>query len=284
MKRSFVVISLIILIAACKKTDTTDSTVSLQTNYTDVAYGSDPAQVMDIYLPPNRSVSKTNVLVMIHGGGWNAGDKTDFTAYVDTIQARFPGYAVFNINYRLANGLTNLFPTQSDDVKAAIGFIYSKRNDYKISDNYALLGASAGAQLALLQAYRDTVPVKVKTVVDFFGPSDMTAMYNNPTLPGGEIPIQNVMGTTPSLNSALYADNSPINFITSRVPPTIIFHGGSDIVVRHEQSDSLFAHLDSANVRATYVIYPTQNHGWTNSDTLTNSFNYVQAFLLENMP
>ncbi|MEO8770347.1 MAG: alpha/beta hydrolase [Ferruginibacter sp.] len=285
MKKSFVVISfIVVLFAACKKTDTTDSSVALQTNFTNVAYGTDPAQVMDIYLPPNRSTTHTNVLIMIHGGSWSGGDKTDFISYIDTIQYRFPTYAIFNINYRLATGIFNLFPTQENDVRSAVAFIYSKRADYKISDNYAILGASAGGHLALLEAYKDTTPIRIKTVIDFYGPADMTAMYNNPTFPGGQIPIFNVVGTTPQLDSLLYAQSSPINFITPRVAPTIILHGGSDIVVRHEQSDSLAAHLDSANVITRYVFYPTQNHGWTNNDTLKNSFNEIQTFVNAHMP
>lgn len=285
MKKIFIAASILtIVIAACKKTDTTDSTVPLQTNYTNVAYGIDPAQVMDVYLPPNRSTSFTNVLVLIHGGSWSGGDKTDFATFIDTIQKRFPDYAIFNLNYRLASGTQNLFPTQEQDINTAIDFIYSKRNDYKISDNYALLGTSAGAHLALLQAYKDTLPVRAKTVIDFFGPSDMTEMYNNPTIPGGELVIFSVMGTTPTGNSSLYAESSPVNYVTPRVSPTIIFHGSSDIVVRHEQSDTLFARLDSANVAATYVVYPTQGHGWTNSDTLSDSFNRLDAFLRQHMP
>ena len=283
-KISLLILSLIISIVACKKTDTTDSTISLQTNYTNVAYGTDPSQVMDVYLPPNRSIANTNVLIMIHGGGWNSGDKTDFAAFIDTIQTRFPTYAIFNINYRLANGILNLFPTQENDVRSAVAFIYSKKVSYKISDNYAILGASAGAHLALLEAYKDTTPIRMKTVIDFFGPTDMAAMYNDPAIPGGDIPILAVMGTTPLLDSLLYAQSSPINFVTPRVTPTIILHGGSDIIVKHEQSDSLFAHLDSANVAAAYVLYPTQNHGWTNTDTLNNSFNNIQAFVNAHMP
>lgn len=269
---------------ACKKTDTTDSTIPLQTNFTNVAYGDDPAQVMDVYLPPNRSTSNTNVIVMIHGGGWNSGDKTDLAAFVDTIQRRLPNYAIFNLNYRLAGTGTNLFPTQENDIKAAIEFIYSKRNEYTISNNYALFGASAGAHLALLQAYKYTSPVKAKVVVDFFGPTDMAAMYNNPTIPGGEIFIANVMGTTPVFDSLLYAHSSPVNYVDTLATPTIIFHGGSDLIVRHEQSDSLFARLDSNNIAGVYKIYPTQGHGWTNNDTLADSFNRTQLFLNARMP
>ena len=49
-----------------------------------------------------------------------------------------------------------------------------------ISDKFVLLGASAGGHLSLLHAYKYTTPVKIKAVVDFFGPTDLVDMYNNP--------------------------------------------------------------------------------------------------------
>ena len=282
LTKSLLAISLLLLIASCKKKDTTDSSVALQTNFTNVAYGTHAAQAMDVYLPPNRNMSETKVLVMIHGGGWSSGDKTDMNAYVDTFRRRFPDYAIFNLNYRLAGPAVNLFPSQEQDIKAAIEFIYFKREAYAISDKFALIGASAGAHLALLQAYKYETPVKIKAVIDFFGPADMKAMYTDPAFPGGDAVILNVTGTTPSLDSVLYAQSSPINFIVATSTPTFILHGGADMIVRPAQSDSLFARLDSANVVATYVKYPTQNHGWY-GDTLSNSFNIIQPFLISRM-
>ena len=38
----------------------------------DVAYGSDPAQRFDVYLPPNPR--NAPVIFMVHGGAWKAGD------------------------------------------------------------------------------------------------------------------------------------------------------------------------------------------------------------------
>ena len=274
---------MIVIIVSCKKTDTTNASVSLQTDIMNVAYGSDPLQNMDIYLPPNRSTTDTKVLVMIHGGGWTSGDKADFNGFIDTVKQRLPNYAIFNLNYRLAGNANNFFPTQENDIKSAIEFIYSKRADYFISDKFALLGASAGAHLALLQGYKYTSPVKVKAIIDFFGPTDMAAMYNSPAMPGADLAILNVMGTTPSLDSVLYATSSPINFVTPTAAPTLILHGGVDAVVSISQSDSLFARLDSANVISSYVIYPTQNHGWTGAD-LYDSFNKMQSFLNARLP
>jgi acetyl esterase/lipase len=282
-KISVAILLALFIIASCKKTDSTHANIALQTNIANVAYGNDPAQSMDIYLPPSRSTDQTKVIVLIHGGGWTSGDKSDFNPFVDTLQKRFPNYAIFNINYRLAVAPnTNLFPTQENDVKTAIEFIYSKRSEYFISDKFALIGASAGAHLALLQAYKYISPVRIKAVVDFFGPADMNAMFYNPTPLTDSTPIRAVMGAAPYQDSTLYYQSSPINYVVETSSPTIIFHGDADLVVRHEQSDSLYAKLEAANAVATYIKYPNQGHGWL-GDTLTNSFNYLQTFLNANV-
>ncbi len=223
---------------------------------------------------------------MIHGGAWSSGDKADFTAFVDTMKRRLPGYAVFNINYRLAAGTSNLFPTQENDVKSAVDFIYSKRNEYLISDKYVLLGASAGAHLALLQAYKYNSPVKVKAVVDFFGPTDMVDMYNNPASP--YVPaslIAALMGGTPTSNPAIYASSSPINYVsTASAMPTIMLHGGLDPLVRPSQSTALQARLNTAGIVNQYVLYPAGGHGDWDNATYFDAFNKTQAFITANVP
>lgn len=247
-----------------------------------VAYGTDAAQKMDIYLPGGRTTGTTKVLIMIHGGGWTQGDKSEFTAYIDTLKRRLPGYAIFNINYRLATGSANFFPTQENDVKAALDFIYSKRNEYFISDKYILLGASAGGHLALLQAYKYTTPVKIKAVVDFFGPTELVDMYNNPPNPLIPLLMTQVTGGTPATHAALYQQSSPFNFATAQSPPTILLHGGVDIVVAPSQSVQLKNKLQTLGVINQYVFYPTEGHGWTGAN-LADSFDKIQAFITANV-
>lgn len=284
MKQLLSAITLCLLLASCQKDidpNSGDVPLSAETQ-TNVAYGSDPLQKMDVYLPQGRTTSSTKVIILIHGGAWNQGDKADFTVFVDTLKKRLPGYAIFNINYRLATGTSNFFPVQEEDVNAAIDFIYSKRNDYKISDKYVLLGASAGGHLALLQAYKNSTPVKIKAVVDFFGPTDLVDMYNNPTDPLIPIILAQVVGGTPATKATLYHDSSPINFVTAQSPPTILLHGGVDVVVSYTQSDMLNTALQAAGVTHQYVFYPTENHGWTGAN-LTDSFDKIAAFLTANV-
>ena len=247
----------------------------------DVSYGSNAQQKMDVYLPGDRNTTSTKVIIMIHGGGWNSGDKSDFNQYVDSLKKREPAYAIFNINYRLANA-PDIFPAQEQDVKAAVEFIYSKRSEYGISDKFVLIGASAGAHLALLQAYKYSSPVKPKVVVDFFGPTDLVEMYNNPTTPLVPLLLNAVTGTNPTINNTLYTQSSPINFVTAQSPPTIVLHGGADIVVSSSQSALLNNKLSVAGVVHQYVFYPTEGHGWIGAN-LTDSFNKIQAFLAANV-
>jgi acetyl esterase/lipase len=250
---------------------------------TNVAYGTDASQKMDVFLPANRTTTATKVMIVIHGGGWSAGDKSDMTTYVDILKNRLPDYAFFNVNYRLAAlPSTNIFPAQELDIKAVTEFINSKRADYLISDKFVLLGASAGAHLALLQAYKYATP-KIKAVVDLYGPTDMADMYNNPastqvTPSSIAFIVTGSPFATPALNAGTYSISSPITYVSTLSPPTIIFHGGADSLVRPSQSTSLVALLAQKGVTRQYVPYPTENHAYQGA-SLIDTYNKAVSFL-----
>src|SRR5688500_14622580 len=97
--------------SSCRKTINTSTPTSvISETLTNVSYGNHPKQTMDIYLPSNRTTSSTKVLIAIHGGGLISGDKSDLAEHVETLRKRLPGYAIFNINYRLAINPDTLFP------------------------------------------------------------------------------------------------------------------------------------------------------------------------------
>jgi acetyl esterase/lipase len=250
-----------------------------------VAYGTDALQKMDIYLPANRTTATTKVMILIHGGGWISGDKADFAPNMDTLKKRIPDYAIFNLNYRLAAfPATNIFPTQEMDIKAAVDFIYANRSSYLISDKFVAMGASAGGHLSLLQSYKYTSPVKMKAIVDFFGPTDMADMYTNP----GSYPALSIAllfgGATPATNQTAYNQSSPIFFAGASSCPTIILQGGVDPLVNATtQSLALKTKLTTAGAVNQYVFYPTGGHGDWDAATYTDAFNKIQAFLAANV-
>lgn len=262
------------------------STTIAATTIADVVYGADNLQKMDVYLPANRSTVSTKVIVLIHGGGWTNGDKNEIALFVDSIQKRLPDYAIFNINYRLNKDKMTIFPTQENDVKTALQFIFSKAREYLISDKYVLIGASAGAHLALLQGYKHDAPVKPKAIASFFGPGDLIDLVNKPV--GGNIFLSLVfvkaIGKTPEEDAALYASSSPVNFIKSTSPPTILFHGGADPFISPSQSENIKNKLTAAGVVNQYNLYPGKGHGddWGGA-IYADAFNKLQAFLIANV-
>ena len=287
-------VSIFILFASCSKNDSGGGTTPTPTppaavrTIMDTSYGGDAKQKMDIYLPANRTATNTKVLVLIHGGSWSGGDKSDFNlTVIDTLKKRLPDYAIFNVNYRLAAlPATNTFPTQENDIKSAVEFVYNNRASFLIGDKFVTMGFSAGGHLALLHAYKYTSPVKVKAVVDFFGPTNMAGMYNDYAGTPAQFGIFALMGnTTPASNPVLYTESSPFTYATSsNACPTIILHGGTDVTVYPTQSTTLRDKLTTAGVINQYVFYPTGGHGNWDVATYTDAFNKIQAFLGVNVP
>ena len=274
---------LVIGFSSCKKSESADGEVKQQ-DIMNVSYGADASQKLDIYLPANRNSDKTKVLVFIHGGSWSGGDKSEFTSAISALRLMLPAYAIFNLNYRLATSASTRFPAQINDVQSAIDFIATKSAEYKINGNkIGLIGASAGAQLALLQAYKNNSNGKIKAVVDLFGPADLTTLYNNHPFPTVSQPtLVTYLGTTPSANATLYQQASPITFVTSTSVPTQIFHGELDYVVPIAQSTSLKTKLQSFSVKVEMVTYAGEGHGWFGSN-LIDTYSKVVTFIQQNV-
>jgi acetyl esterase/lipase len=282
MKRILFVLTTIIVLSSCDKNDVvTDQPLSAQT-YTDVSYGTDAAQKMDIYLPAGRT-DTTKMIILVHGGAWTMGDKTDFSTYVPVLQQRLPGYAIANINYRLATTAVNHFPVQETDMKAAVDFLVQKTGDYHISQKFVLLGASAGGHMALLQAYKYSTP-RIQAVVDFFGPTDMTGLYN--FYPAGslnQIGIQILMNGTPASNALLYNQSSPVNYVTAQSAPTIIFHGTADDIVPVAQSTALKNKLQSFGVVNQMTTYTGLGHEVWPASIMNDAFDKIETFIKTNV-
>lgn len=255
----------------------------------DVSYGT---AKMDIYLPANRSTNNTKVLILLHGGAWATGDKNGgddddphFLRTLDSFKSRLSDWAIFNVNYRLANVTgKNKFPAQEDDIKNAVQYIFSRKSEFAISDKWVYAGLSAGAQLVMLQGYKYNTPVKPKAIIDFYGPVDMTALYNwSDALTQSGLRI--LLNGTPSNNATLYTSSSPITFVTKDSPPTIILQGGADDTVPEAQGLALRDKLKSMGVTCEYADYlQGETHGWSSADIWTKCFNSIQNFLQTNVP
>ena len=111
----------------------------------DVAYGDDPLQVLDLYVPRAAADKPRPVLLFVHGGGFTRGDKHgDFYPDNITAWAASHGMVGVNINYRLAPA--NPWPAGAKDLAAAIA--WTRANIARHGgdpDRIILWGHSAGA-------------------------------------------------------------------------------------------------------------------------------------------
>ena len=288
MKYFFSILFVSVFFVACQKEETiVEQPQSLaEKSIMGVSYGTDTAQRMDIYLPAGRTATTTKAIVIIHGGGWLIGDKAEMNQFIPVIKQQLPEYAIFNINYRLgAYPATNPFPTQENDVKAALNFIVGKASEYIFNTNkLTLLGASAGGHLALLQAYKNMSP-KVAAVVDLFGPTDLPALYSfYASSPVNQLALQLLLSGTPGTNAALYQSSSPINFVTAQSQPTLILHGTADPIVPIAQSTALKTKLETMGVYTKMVSYPGAGHGDWNTATFAAAYTEIVSFLSAKNP
>ncbi len=121
-----------------------------------VAYGKHPRQVIDFYQA--KSDKPTPVVLYIHGGGWQGGDKNsvgNVKAYHDA------GISVAAINYRyVKNGVEEKVepPVKAplEDAARALQFIRSKAVEWNIDKKrIGATGGSAGACSSLWLAFHD---------------------------------------------------------------------------------------------------------------------------------
>jgi len=231
--------------------------------------------VGDLYLPKSRA--KAPVLVAIHGGGWQVGNR-QFYRYWGLFLAR-AGYAVFAIDYRL--GKPGVYPAAVYDAKAAVQFVRAKAAEFDLDpDRIGLVGDSAGAHLAAqvalagdqyTSAYRDdanaAVSANVKCVIGFYGVYDMLAQWTHDltTRPNDKI-VEKFLGASPMQNRRLYFDASPISYATvdhNQVRFLLIHGTDDDIVDPPTQSGAFLAALTQSGFFVRRIIIPGAGHFWS---------------------
>lgn len=112
-----------------------------------VAYGPDPAQRFDLYLPANPA--NAPVVFYVHGGGWANGDKTN-PGLANKLAYWLPkGYAVISSNYRMVPVAMPL--EQAHDVARGVALAQRRAGEWKLDPRrVVLMGHSAGAHLVAL--------------------------------------------------------------------------------------------------------------------------------------
>jgi acetyl esterase/lipase len=237
-----------------------------------VSYGSDENQVFDIYLPENRTTS-TKILILIHGGSWISGDKSDMSSIKTFISALHPNIGIVNMNYTLAGINNPPVPMQTEDISTVVDYLSMNKSSLIVSDDIGFIGLSAGAHLSLLWSYAYDANNQVDMVCSIVGPANFTdpAYYDNVVYQ----PVFQLFGN-PSIEFLESA--SPYHRATTGSPPTLLFYGGMDPLVPTSQGIDMDAQLTTLGVPHEFHFYPEEGHGW-DGENLLDTTSKISAYI-----
>ncbi|WP_316813339.1 alpha/beta hydrolase [Pedobacter heparinus] len=219
---------------------------------------------MDLYLPPVKS-APAPVVINIHGGGWNKGNKESQTGFSGFFKR---GYAVANIAYRLTGVATA--PAAVEDTRCALIYLISNAKKLNIDVNkIVIMGGSAGGHLALMGGLLENNPVfdtnckgtaniKVAAIIDKYGITDVWDW--------GYGKLKTSKSATSWLGAKAKDQDfarsvSPLYQVKKSSPPVFIVHGDADPIVPYEQSVALKAKLDELGVKNEFITVKGGLHG-----------------------
>ena len=142
MKRLACVLSLVWTIPAVAHAQQITRDITYDTGH--------PSQVLDVYAPDGAK--NLPVVFWMHGGGWQAGDKSEVARKPQAFMAR--GYVFVSINYRLLPAVA--MSDINRDVARALGWVHRNIASYGGDpDRLLVMGHSAGGELAALMCTDD---------------------------------------------------------------------------------------------------------------------------------
>ncbi|MBI2926640.1 MAG: alpha/beta hydrolase [Verrucomicrobia bacterium] len=232
------------------------------------------ALTLDVFQP--EKANGAAILFMVSGGFFSSHEAINanfYRAFLDR------GYTVFAV----VHGSQPKFVITEieQDIHRAVRFIRHNAARYSVDPNkFGITGASAGGHLSLTMGTQGTTgkadakdPVDrassaVQAVACFFPPTD----FLNYGQPGEDAvgvgilkdfkPAFGPRSDTPEERQKLGKEISPVYFITSNLPPTLIIHGDADKLVPIQQAESFIAKAKEAGVNAKLVVKEGKAHGW----------------------
>jgi acetyl esterase/lipase len=233
----------------------------------------------DLYLP--EGAGNAPVLVGVHGGGWQLGDRKFYRHWGNYLAKN--GYAVFAVEYRLMRPGVNTWPGAVYDCKAAVQFVRARAAELGLDpERIALIGDSAGAHLAALVAlaggemlfateYQSdryaSVRADVKAVVGIYGVYDMAAQWEHDLFarPRDQI-TERFLGCPLTVSRKAFFEASPLSYATvdkNRTRFLLIYGREDDIVDPATQSEKFLMALKQAGFFARTIVVPGAGHFWS---------------------
>lgn len=235
--------------------------------------------VIHFYEPTRRLFRNAPLVVYVHGGGWEQGTHELGRDELDIVNPlRDFGVAVASVQYRLTDK-NNKFPDPVNDVTDAIRYLTANANELDIDKGRICeLGGSAGAHLSLLAAFAQdkfqddpgliNIRYDIRCIVALSTPCDFVDLscYEGEDLTRVKALLTNFLGYTDEQNPAIYAEASPVTYISRNALPIFMAHGEKDTVVPIIQADNYYAKAIAAGMHIEYIRVLNGKHGLGSAD------------------
>jgi acetyl esterase/lipase len=220
----------------------------------------------DLYFPKEiPKGQRVPAVVIIHGGGFNDGDKGKAREINIGANLAFHNYVGMSINYKLRKTKGQVtWPQNLYDCKTAVRWLRKNAEQLQIDPNrIAVIGCSAGGNLAAMLAVTQsedrldpTGPygehsARVSCAVDFYGPVDLLNYHD-----------VKMLNKTRAENPELYRKASPITYVRKSAAPILIVHGMADQTVSVGQSETFAEALKKAGAKYELVVIPDAEHSF----------------------
>lgn len=231
---------------------------------------------MNLYMPEEAADAPRPGMVMVHGGAWIAGSRTQQAWYAR--QFARAGYVVLSCDYRMMP--RHAFPACVEDAKAAVRWMRGHAEELQVDpDRIVAFGASAGGHIAgMLAATRPEDGFEgtenagpssaVQAAVILYGAVDLTAYRDGAGGGGGSKFVAAFTGKNfpEELGKARGMDSfewaSPLSYVHAGMPPVHLTHGTHDALVPHVQSVRFHERLQATGVSSELKLWERRNHGF----------------------
>ncbi|MDB5736193.1 MAG: alpha/beta hydrolase [Alphaproteobacteria bacterium] len=213
------------------------------------AYGPDPRQKLDVYVPQGLK-GPAPVLLFIYGGAWSSGRRDAYLALGQAFATK--GIVTVVADYRLYPQVK--YPAFVEDAAGALAWVHGHIAEHGGDPGRIFVsGHSAGAYNAVMLAAEPKFieaaggkPDWIRGVIGIAGPYDF--------LPLTEPQYIDIF------HGAHNEDAMPINHVDGKRPPMLLVAGDADATVGPGNSDRMAARLKSFGNQAQVIKYPGVGH------------------------
>jgi acetyl esterase/lipase len=232
------------------------------------------ALTLDVFQP--QTTNGYGLVVIMSGGFFSSHDWINpalFGVYLKR------GYTVFAVVH--GSQPKFIIPEAQQDLHRAVRFIRSHAAQYGIQPNrLGVTGASAGGHLSLTLGTQggpgeaqakdpvDRESSAVQAVACFFPPTDLLN-YGQPGEDAVGVgilkefkPAFGPRSDTAESRQIYGQEISPIYYVTSNLPPTLIIHGDADKLVPYQQAERFIERARTFGAPAKLVRREGKEHGW----------------------